>query len=126
MPPHQTVDLAITIRRDLPDLTDEEATDLARGVARLAEVLQPIAIYLYGSQARHDATPLSDVDLLVVVPESSEPGYRRDQEAYAAIGDHLVPLDILVLTDEEFQQRRSSPTSLPATVEREGRVLYAA
>jgi len=115
-----------TITRELPQLTAEEIADLARVVVRLAEAFQPIAIYLYGSQARGTASWESDIDLLVVVPESREPGYRRDQVAYAAIGDHLLPLDIMVLTRNEFEQRITSPASLPATVQREGRMLYAA
>jgi len=35
-------------------------------------------------------------------------------------------MDILVMTREEFERRREVPASLPATVLREGRILYAA
>jgi predicted nucleotidyltransferase len=92
----------------------------------LVEAFHPERIYLFGSQARGTATDTSDVDLLVIVSDTGEPGYRRDQAAYAAVGDHLLPLDILVFTREEFEARAASPASLPATVHREGRTLYAA
>ena len=118
--------MALTVRATLPALAEDEAADLARVVTRLADAFQPVAIHLFGSQARGTATAASDVDLLVLVPESPEPGYRRDQRAYAAVGDHLLPLDIVVLTQEEYKQRLASPASLPAAVAREGRVLYAA
>jgi len=59
----------------------------------------------------------------VIVPASSEPGYRRAQAAYRAVGLHRLPLDIVVLTRDEFEARRDVVASLPATVAREGRVL---
>jgi hypothetical protein len=37
-----------------------------------------------------------------------------------------VSKDVLVLTREEFERRRLVPSSLPATVEREGLLVYAA
>jgi hypothetical protein len=43
------------------------------------------------------------VDLAVIVPTSDEPGHRRDQAAYATIGWHRLPLDVLVLTRAEFE-----------------------
>jgi hypothetical protein len=51
---------------------------------------------------------------------------RRAQSAYAAVGAHVIRLDILVMTRSEFQARLPAVASLPATVAREGRALYAA
>ncbi len=95
-------------------------------VSRLAAALHPARIYLFGSRARGDAGADSDYDLLVVVPESSLPGYRRDQAAFIALCGVGASKDVVVLTRAEFDSRRSVPCSLPATVEREGRLLYAA
>lgn len=92
----------------------------------LVEALQPEQIYAFGSQARGESRDDSDVDLLVIVAQSDEPGYRRDQAAYRAVGVHRLPLDVLVLTRQEFDQQLAAPASLPTTVAREGRVLYAA
>lgn len=114
------------VRGELPHLTQNQVYELARVVQRLVAALQPECVYLFGSQARGEATPESDFDLLVVVPQSSLPPHQRDQEAYGAVGRHLVPLDILVMTRAEFEQRRPALASLPATVLREGRELYAA
>ena len=119
-------DLELTVKAMLPDLAEREVTDLARTVARLADAFQPVAIHLFGSHARGTATAASDIDLLVVVPDSTAPGYRRDQQAYATVGDHLLPLDILVWTQAEYEQQLDVPASLPATAAREGRILYAA
>ena len=114
------------VRLALPRLTPEESASLVDAIERVIQALHPQRIYLFGSHARGNATSDSDVDLLVIVGESDLPAHRRDQLAYQAVGPHLVPLDLLVMTRQEFERRRSVVSSLPATVEREGRVLYAA
>ena len=119
-------DLRARIRRELPHFSDQETADLAWAVARLVEAFQPERIYVFGSHARGTAAATSDVDLAVIVPASDEPGHRRDQAAYAAIGWHRLPLDVLVLTRAEFEGWRTVVGSLPATVAGEGRLLYAA
>jgi uncharacterized protein len=119
-------ELKARIRHELSHLSLDKVCELARVIERLVETLQPERIFVFGSQARGEARPDSDIDLLIVVPHSDLPPHRRDQEAYGAVGRHLVPLDILVMTRAEFEQRRAASASLPATVLHEGRVLYAA
>ncbi|MDH4084770.1 MAG: nucleotidyltransferase domain-containing protein [Nitrospira sp.] len=95
-------------------------------VQRLVAALSPERIYLFGSQARGDAGPDSDYDFLVVVHTSTLPRYRRDQAAFQALLGVGVAKDVLVLTHDEFERQRTVVCSLPATVEREGMLLYAA
>ncbi len=95
-------------------------------VRRLRDAFCPEAVYLFGSHARGDAGPDSDYDLLVVVPASTLPRYRRDQAAFQALSGVGASKDVLVLTREEFDRGRRVVCSLPATVEREGILLYAA
>lgn len=95
-------------------------------VQRLVSALSPERIYLFGSQARGDAGPDSDYDFLVVVRTSTLPRYRRDQAAFEALLGVGVAKDVLVLTHDEFERQRTVICSLPATVEREGMLLYAA
>lgn len=114
------------VARQLPQLAENERHELALALQRVAEALRPARIYVFGSYARGTAVRgVSDVDLLVVVDDSAEPSYRRAQRAYSAVGAHDLPLDILVLTQAEFDGR-SSAWSLQAEVQREGRLVYAA
>ena len=99
---------------------------LSEMVRRLVETFRPERIYLFGSHARGEETPDSDFDLLLIVRESSLPRYRRDQAAFRALHGVGASKDILVLTREEFDRKRKVVCSLPATVEREGVLLYAA
>lgn len=106
-----------------PEIADPK---LAEMVHRLVEGLKPESIYLFGSLARGEGDKESDYDLLVVVRTSDLPGYKRDQKAFRILCGVGAPKDVIVLTREEFQRKRKVACSLPATVEREGRLLYAA
>lgn len=95
-------------------------------VDRLVRALTPERIYLFGSMARGDSGPDSDYDLLVIVPQASEPGYRLAQKAHTALWDVGTAVDVLVWGREAFDSRLHLKASLPSTVVREGRLLYAA
>lgn len=99
---------------------------LSEMVRRLVAAFQPERIYLYGSRARGEATADSDYDVMMVVRESNLPRYRRDQVAFRALCGVGAAKEIVVLTRGEFQAKLSVPCSLPATVAREGKLLYAA
>lgn len=103
----------------LPSLPGEVAL-IAR---RLGEALHADAIWLYGSYARGDAGPDSDLDFLVVVPESGQSRYDRALEARRLVGDIPVPKDILVLTRREWEAGQQVVSSLASTVRREGVLL---
>jgi uncharacterized protein len=98
---------------------------LSEIVRRLAGALKPEQIYLFGSKARGDAGFDSDYDLMVILPHTGEPGYRLAQKAHALISDLGAAADILVWSREAFNRRLHLRASLPATIVREGTILYA-
>lgn len=98
---------------------------LAEIVSRLVEAYEPERIYLFGSEARGDAGPDSDFDLLVVVPNEAPPEMKRSRLAYERLWGTGVAADVLVWTKENFDSRLHLRASLPATVLREGKLLYA-
>jgi len=95
-------------------------------VRRLVELYQPERVYLFGSKARGEDDEDSDYDLLLVVSSSDEPGYQRAQRAQRALWGLWEPVDVLVLTREEFDRKLSVACSLASTVVGEGTLLYAA
>jgi len=103
----------------------QEQQALHEAVRRLVETLSPERIYLFGSQARGDADEDSDFDLMVVVPSSDRTRYEREVEAYHAVWEVPIPAEVLVWTRDEFEGQSAAVASLPATVLREGRLLYA-
>ena len=124
---HETrLELEERIRRDLPHLTEEDLCALARVVERLIEAYQPERIYLFGSKARGDYGPDSDFDLLVVVPNDAPADQKRSRLAYEQLWGTGTAADVLVWTRGRFESRAHLRASLPGTILREGRLLYAA
>jgi predicted nucleotidyltransferase len=92
-------------------------------VRRIVETAQPEKIILFGSRARGDARPNSDFDVLVI-KESSEPGYRRDAPLYVALADLPVEVEVLVYTPEEVAEWAQVPQAFVTTATREGKTVY--
>ncbi len=99
---------------------------LAAIVARLVQEFHPVRIFLFGSRARGDALPDSDYDVMVLISSSHEPRYKLAQHAQRALWGLLNGADVLFLTCDEFDEAATVACSLPSTVLREGKELYAA
>jgi predicted nucleotidyltransferase len=95
-------------------------------VTRLVEGLHPDRIYLFGSHANRHANEDSDIDLLVVVPESDLPRHKREAKSYDLLWGLTTPVDVIVLTHEEFDRSSQVKTSLASTVQSKGQVIYNA
>jgi predicted nucleotidyltransferase len=92
---------------------------------RLVEFYQPVRIYLFGSEARGDSGPDSDFDFLVVVPDGTPDSVFRSGEVYGRLRGVDVPVDVVPWRRGDFDGRsKHVRSSLPATVVREGRIVY--
>ena len=92
-------------------------------VQRIVERFRPVRIILFGSRARGEAGPWSDVDLLVVLPEVT---HKRQAmvEILRALNDLPVAKDVIVTTPEEILQRGNLVGSVLRSALRDGKVLY--
>lgn len=92
-------------------------------VDRIVEVARPEKIVLFGSAARGEMGPNSDVDLLVIKSGKfrrrrlSTAIYRRLRGADAAV-------DVVVVTPEEVERYRDTPCLVIYPALREGKVVY--
>lgn len=91
---------------------------------RLVATLHPEQVILFGSHAWGTPGEGSDVDLYVIVSESSERPLQRVRRARACLGDIAVAKDILVRTRAEVEKYRLVYASLESQVLERGRVLY--
>lgn len=92
-------------------------------VRRIAERFSPDKIILFGSRARGDAGPDSDIDLLVLFSEIADPN-KRAAELYASLVDFPSPMDIVVSTSYRFERYRNVVNTVYWPASREGKVLY--
>lgn len=100
------------------------ATDIISVMTqRLVEEFQPLKIILFGSRARGDARPDSDVDLLVVLSECEDK--RKTAVAMRRVLTGFpVGKDIIVTTPEEIARRGNVTGTVLRPALREGKTLY--
>ena len=96
-------------------------TGIENAVQRIVEQFHPVKIILFGSHARGSASPDSDVDLLVVMKVEGQA-----VEIDLALSDRRFPLDLIVVTPEEFERYRDIAGHIVYPAVREGKVLYDA
>lgn len=106
--------------------TDVDVRNELQEIVRVVvDSVQPERIVLFGSRARGDATPDSDLDILIIAP-SQLPRWRRSGPLYRALSSLSVPHDIVWWTAEEAASWGGVQSHFVTTALREGRVLYDA
>lgn len=92
-------------------------------VRRIVDQFDPEQVILFGSRARGDARPDSDVDLMVVMPVD---GSTREKaiEIRVALHDIPVPKDVAVVTPESFAWRKNVVGTVEWPAAHEGKVLH--
>ncbi len=108
-----------------PSLRKIDRKLIARVGRRIAEACQPEAVYLFGSAARGEARSGSDLDLLVVM-EVSEDTTAREQarKIHSLFEDWLVPMDVVVVTPQEFARGQQLPGHITRVATRQGVRLH--
>ena len=92
-------------------------------VRRMVERTSPSRVILYGSYARNEADPDSDVDLLVLFEKLDN---RREvvTALYESVRDINVPKDILIATTSEYERFRTVVNTTFYCIGGDGKVLY--
>ena len=92
---------------------------------QIAREFKPDKIILFGSHARGQTGPDSDVDLLVIMPRDGRSAHQQAAEVYFKCRSPF-PVDILVRTAEEFEERQHMNDWFMRDIAREGIILYEA
>jgi HEPN domain-containing protein/predicted nucleotidyltransferase len=103
----------------------DAAAQIDRMAKRIAKRFHPQKIILFGSHARGDAGPDSDVDLLVVMPLDGC-GFDKADEIRETLDDMVIPKDIIVTSPEDFAWRKEIVSTIEWPATHEGKVLYKA
>jgi predicted nucleotidyltransferase len=94
-------------------------------VRRIVEVAHPDRIILFGSAARGEMGPDSDIDLLVVKSGVAS-RLHLAQAIYLHLFGIVVPVDIIVVTPEDIEAGRCKVATIIRPALEEGREVYAA
>jgi predicted nucleotidyltransferase len=93
-------------------------------VNRIVRKFRPERIILFGSRARGQGSPDSDVDLLVVMRVKGSKRQAR-LDIRRTLHDIRVPKDIIVTAPEEFEWRKEIVGTIERPAAQEGQILYA-
>ena len=96
---------------------------LREAIRPLIGTFHPRKIILFGSQARGSAHEKSDADILVVARFR---GKRRTMmvKMDRAMRGNGIPIELVLLTPEEFERDRMIPGTIARPAWREGKILY--
>ena len=97
---------------------------LAEMTRRLVDEFHPEQIILFGSHAWGTPDESSDVDVIVVVPDSDLSPHLRAAHAYRALRGLPMPIEVRVRTRAEFERYRDVRASLEHQISEEGKRLY--
>jgi len=108
---------------EVPGMVEPERALLADIVSCIVERCDPIQIILFGSRARGQARPSSDVDLLVVLPPGEQ---LREQWGMLldAVARFPIEVDVLITTQEELNWRGQVPGFVHYAAIHQGKALY--
>ena len=94
-------------------------------VLRILSVAKPDRIILFGSAATGPMTPDSDIDLLIVEPDTSN---QRDEyvRIMKALWGIRYPVDVLFITTQWFEQSKDVTGGIAYPANKYGKVIYEA
>jgi uncharacterized protein len=100
-------------------ITDELVASVTR---RIVDSFHPRRIIAFGSYARGEQRPDSDLDLIIEM-ETDKPFYERGLGIVGLFRDRKWAMDLLVYPPQEFAELTQVFGSLPYSVEREAALL---
>ena len=109
---------------NVADGLDWSVTDakVEEAVRRIVATANPLRVVLFGSRARGDFRPDSDVDLAVILEGSEEDVARRIP--YGLLWGIRMEVDLVVVSEGKYDLHRPWINSIFNYIDREGIVLY--
>lgn len=85
--------------------------------------ISPEKIYLFGSYAKNNYDSESDIDLFFVVKNNGS--LRKTQRKISRLlKDRLIPMDIIVYSQEKMESHKNIIGTLPYRINQEGELIY--
>ena len=92
-------------------------------IRRILSVSSPKKIILFGSYARGDFHPDSDLDILVIMEGVTSPR-AESIRLHRALRGLMIPIDIIVATPDQLEKYRHTIGLIYREALNEGKVLY--
>ena len=99
--------------------------EIKKIVRQIVKKYKPEKIILFGSFARGEIKPSSDLDLFII-KKSELPRRFRITRVEKLLGSTPFPVDILVYTPKEVEERKTLGDFFIKNILEKGKLLYAA
>lgn len=93
---------------------------------RMIEIYNPARIYLFGSQVWGTPGPSSDIDICIILNERNEKLHTLIQKGTMALWDLDEPVDLIIHTKKEFEEKINYKSSLLHKIAEKGIIIYDA
>ncbi len=93
-------------------------------IAQIVATYAPVRVILFGSHARGDARPDSDLDLMVVLDDDAPAEALHWRRRHEARRGYAGAVDIVPCREHVLRDRARAPGSLAAAALREGVIVY--
>ena len=98
---------------------------IQEAVQRIVEASHPLKVFIFGSQAGSAARADSDLDLMVVLSEVSDP-VKESVRLRRLLKGLLMAVDVLVVDQAKFDYWRDTPGNVFYEAARTGKLVYEA
>ncbi|MBW8049770.1 MAG: nucleotidyltransferase domain-containing protein [Cytophagales bacterium] len=92
-------------------------------INKIVENYNPEKIILFGSYANKNPNEHSDLDLLVI-KDTKLPRYKRGSEVRKYFWRSMIPIDIVIYTNKEFNEDKDLRFTFINNVLKTGKVVY--
>jgi predicted nucleotidyltransferase len=90
---------------------------------KIVKIANPEKVILFGSYARHEANPDSDIDLMVI-KRGVKKRRKLAQDIYVSLVGIPAAVDIIVETPERLEKHKTTPGMIYKYALSEGLVIY--
>lgn len=91
---------------------------------RVVAYFNPRRVILFGSAARGEAGPDSDLDLLVIVDDDTPPDKVTVRAGWESRRGYNEPVDVIPCREFVYQRKQHVVGTLPYAASREGVIVY--
>ena len=103
-------------------ITEKQINEI---IKRVVDNYHPDKIILFGSYAYGNPTKDSDIDLLIIKDDPASK-IERHRKVRSFLWDILVPMDVIVKTNEEFNKYKNIIGTIIYPAAKYGKVVYDA
>ena len=94
-------------------------------VSQIIRLAHPLKVILFGSAARGNMNPDSDIDVLVIVSDGTH-RRRTAQRLYREIHNIGIPFDVVVANPADIERHKDNVGLIYRSILREGKEVYVA